>query len=420
MTTQPPKGLRFPKRFLWGAATAAHQVEGGLHNNWTVWELENARSLAAQAPYKFRDLDNWSEIAHDAQNSANYVSGKAVDHFRRFEEDFQLLKDLGLSAFRFSIEWSRLEPEEGRWSVEAIDYYRNYLKTMKKMGITPIVTLFHFTLPVWFAEKGGFEKRRNVKYFERFVKKILEELGADISWIISINEPTVYMSEGYVTGDYPPNKTGVALALRVLLNLIYAHRQVYRLTKKNRRWRVSMAHHLIHFYAGDDAWLSRMSARVANYGANTFTVKRVIRQSDFLAVNHYFSHRIYGYRVHDQDDHTSDLGWSLLPSGLQYVLEDLGERYDLPVMVTESGLADTDDSQRKWWISETIKAMDAAMKNGVKLLGYLHWSLLDNFEWNKGFWPKFGLIAVDRRTMKRTVRPSAKWYGAVVRKLNLK
>ena len=114
MTTQPPKGLRFPKRFLWGAATAAHQVEGGLHNNWTVWELENARSLAAQAPYKFRDLDNWSEIAHDAQNPANYISGKVVDRLRKFEEDFQSLKDLGLSAFRFSVEWSRPESEEGR------------------------------------------------------------------------------------------------------------------------------------------------------------------------------------------------------------------------------------------------------------------------------------------------------------------
>ena len=151
-----------------------------------------------------------------------------------------------------------------------------------------------------------------------------------------------------------------------------------------------------------------------------YVLARVKRHSDFIGLNYYFSYRIYGYRVHNPGEHQSDLGWDMQPAHLQYVLEDLSRRYDLPIMVTENGLADASDEQRKWWITESINGMNQAMKNGTKLIGYLHWSLLDNFEWDKGFWPKFGLIAVDRRTMKRTVRPSAKWYGAVVRKLNLK
>lgn len=407
----------FPKRFLWGASTAAHQVEGGLHNQWTVWELENAKSLAARASYQFGDLDNWSDISREAKNPHNYVSGRAVDHLRHYEEDFDIVKDLGFNSFRFSIEWSRIEPREGSWDAAAIDYYRQYLRALKKRGIVPVVTLFHFTLPVWFAKKGGFEKWGNVKYFVRFVEKVLDELGDDVTWIITINEPTVYVSQSYWNGDWPPNKTGKLRGLEVLRNLIYAHKQIYRLTRRNTRWKVSMAHHLMHFYAGDDAWLSRVSAWVADLVANRYVVRRVRRMSDFLGVNYYCSHRIYGYRAHNPEDDVNDLGWDMQPGDIEYVLEDMYERYRLPILITENGLADPKDEKRKWWVAETLRAMDAAMKKEVKLLGYLHWSLLDNFEWDKGFWPKFGLVHVNRATMQRTVRPSAKWFSGVVKRL---
>lgn len=408
--------LKFPKRFLWGAATAAHQIEGGLHNNWTVWELENAKSLAAQAPYQFGDLDNWSKISREAKTPSNYVSGRAVDHFSRYEEDFDILESLNLNTFRFGIEWARIEPEEGEWDNSAITHYRKYLQSLRGRNITPVVTLLHFTLPVWFAKKGGFEKWGNIKYFTRYARKIIEELGSEMSYIITINEPTVVIGEGYITGDFPPNKTSKLLALRVLWNQIRAHRQVHKLTKKSRL-KISMAHHVTDFYAGDDAWLSRASASVANWAANTYTIKRVRKYSDFLAVNFYFAHRIYGYRVHNPEERLSDLGWDLDPSHLEHILVDLYERHSLPIMITENGLADADDEYRQWWITETIRAMDRAMKKDVKLIGYLHWSLLDNFEWNKGFWPKFGLVSVNRRTMERKVRPSARWYGAVVKRL---
>lgn len=191
-----------------------------MYNQWTVWELENAKSLAARAPYQFGDVQQWPQVSREAKNPHNYVSGRAVDHYRRYEEDFDILTSLGMNAFRFGIEWARIEPEEGVWDAQEIDHYRTYLRELKKRDITPVVTLFHFTLPVWFAQKGGFEKRRNVKYFVQFAEKILEELGADLTWIITINEPTVYVGQSYSVGDWPPNKTGRLRSLMVLENLI--------------------------------------------------------------------------------------------------------------------------------------------------------------------------------------------------------
>ena len=285
------------------------------------------------------------------------------------------------------------------------------------MGITPVVTLFHFTLPEWFMAKGGFEKRRNIKYFVYYVEKVLSELGRDIEWIVTINEPTVYAGESYLDGHWPPNKARKRDMLRVLYNLVAAHKKVYKLTRARKKWKVSMAHHLIYCYPGDDAILSRASARVAHYLLNTWVLRRVRRHSDYLAINYYFARRIYGYRAHDPYLKVSDLGWDMQPDKLQYLLEDVAERYQLPIMITENGLADGTDSQRQWWLTETIKAMHEALKRDIKLIGYLHWSLLDNFEWDKGYWPKFGLVAVDRQTMARTVRPSARWFAAVIKKL---
>ena len=419
MTTKQSERIVFPKKFLWGAATSAHQVEGGLVNQWTTWELEHAKRLSVQAPHQFGDIDSWPRIKKEATRPDNYISGRGVDHYHRYEEDFAILKSLNMNAFRFCIEWARIEPQEGAWDAAAIAHYRTYLRTLKKMGITPVVTLFHFTLPEWFMAKGGFEKRRNIKYFVYYVEKVLSELGRDIEWIVTINEPTVYAGESYLEGHWPPNKARKRDMLRVLYNLVAAHKKVYKLTRARKKWKVSMAHHLIYCYPGDDAILSRASARVAHYFLNTWVLRRVRRHSDFLAINYYFARRIYGYRVHDPYLKVSDLGWDMQPDKLQYLLEDVAECYRLPIMITENGLADGADSQRQWWLTETIKAMHEALKRDVKLIGYLHWSLLDNFEWDKGYWPKFGLVAVDRQTMTRTVRPSARWFAAVIKKLRV-
>jgi beta-glucosidase len=416
---QKKSQLSFPKRFLWGAATSAHQVEGDTHNQWTVWELENAKSKAAQAKFQWGDLPNWPLIEKEATDPNNYISGKGTAHYKLYHQDFDALQKLNMNALRFGLEWSRIEPNEGAWSVEAITYYKNYIKELRKRGIEPIVTLFHFTLPVWFVEKGGFEKRSNVQYFTRFAEKILRELGADVSYVITLNEPELYAYEGYYQGDWPPNLIGKRWKFwRVLNNLARAHNQTADMIHGlSRRYKVSIAKNSVFFYAGDDAWLSRRTADFFQYFQDDYFLKKIVKRSDFLGVNFYFSNRVYGYRVHNPDERISDLGWDLSPDHIQFALERLHEKYKKPIIITENGLADQEDVNRKWWLTKTLIGMQNALNNGVKLEGYLHWSLLDNFEWDKGYWPKFGLIEVNYETFERKMRPSAEWFGKVIKKL---
>lgn len=415
---QKKPGRTFPKRFLWGAATSAHQIEGNNNNQWTAWENDYARTRAAQAEYQYKDLAIWPEIAERAKTRENYLAAMASDHYHRYEEDFTILKALGMNAYRFSIEWSRIEPTEGAWNVEAIEHYRSYIETLKKMDIEPMMTLFHFTLPTWFAELGGFEKRKNVKYFLRFVEKVMSELGKDIKYVITINEPQVYVLEGYVRQEWPPMKSSRPLAFRVLNNLIYAHNKAAKLIHGlGRRYKVSIANNSLYVYPGDDAVLSRFSAAIWQYVIDDYLLKRIRRTCDFIGINYYFSSRFYGYRIHNEDKNFSDLGWDLHPDHLEYVLERLYRKYKLPLIVTENGLADADDSRRKWWIASSMAALQRALKEGVDVRGYFHWSLLDNYEWAHGMWPNFGLVAIDEKTMKRTVRPSAKWFAALLKKI---
>jgi len=410
--------LSYPKKFLWGASVSAHQVEGGQKNQWSQWEDDQAKTLAAQAPYQWGDIENWNDIKAQATQSSNYLSGRAVDHYNQFELDFDIIKKLNMNAFRFSIEWSKLEPEEGTWSAEAVAYYKAYIDALRQRGIEPIVTLFHFTLPIWFAEAGGFTKRKNVEYFVRYAERIVEELGASVKYIITINEPEVYANESYRAGNWPPNRTSKRDFYNIMLNLARAHNKTAdALHEKNRRFKVSIAANICHTYAGDDALLSRKTASVMQYEQSDYFLKKVIKKCDFLGVNYYFSNRVYGYRVHNPEKNVSDLGWDMTPADIQFVLERTFEKYKLPIIVTENGLASSDDERRKWWLSETLLAMQKAMDNGVRLDGYLHWSLLDNFEWDKGYWPQFGLVAVDRSTMKRRVKPSAIWYSKIIKHL---
>lgn len=410
--------LEFPKRFLWGAATAAHQVEGGNHNQWTVWELENAKAKAAQAAYRLNDYENWDQIKDQAKDPNNYVSDGLADHYNRYEEDFDLLDKMHMNAYRFSVEWSRIEPEEGAWSAEAITHYKQYVAALNKRNIEPVVTLFHFTLPVWFAEKGGFEKRSNVKYFTRFAEKITSELGLGVRLIITINEPEVYADESYYHQTWPPAVCDRYKWWRVVNNLAYAHCQAAKVIHRlNRRYKVSIAKNSNFFYPGDNAWLSRLSAAVMQYIQDDYFIKKVIKHCDFLGVNYYFSNRVYGYRIHNPDQRLSDLHWDLHPADIQYTLERLHAKYNIPMIITENGLADSDDSQRQWWITQTLIGMQKAIASGVQLQGYLHWSLMDNFEWAYGKWPRFGLVAVDYQTGERTLRPSARWFGRVIKKI---
>ena len=415
---QTKPNLNFPKRFLWGAATAAHQVEGGNHNQWTEWELENAKTRATQSPHTLDDLPTWDEIKLQATNPDNYVSGSLADHYSNYKQDFDFLTNMHMNAYRFSIEWSRIEPEEGRWDAAAITHYKNYIAELKRRDIEPVITLFHFSLPVWFVQKGGFAKRSNVKYFVRYAEKVMRELGTKVKFVITINEPEVYATESYWHANWPPAVRSKWQWWRVVNNMMHAHNQAAKVIHSlNRRYKVSIAKNSVFVYPGDDAWLTRASAAVMQYLQDDYFIKKAIKSSDFIGVNYYFSNRVYGYRTHNPNQRLSDVGWDMAPENIEYALERLWRKYKKPILITENGLADANDDSRQWWITKTIAAMSRAMENEVELIGYLHWSLIDNFEWALGKWPRFGLIEVDYETGRRTLRPSAKWFGRVIKHL---
>ncbi len=411
---------KFPKKFLWGAATSAHQVEGGNHNQWSVWELENARSLAQQAKYRLKDLPEWPYIEKYATDPANYVSGRAVDHYRRYEEDFDLLKSFNMNAFRFSIEWSRIEPEEGVWNEHEIQHYREYLLALKKRGIEPIVTLFHWTMPVWFAKKGGFEKRRNLKYFARFSEKVFEELGENFKIVCTFNEPEVYVAFGWLhEGEWPPSKKGeFVLGYYTYLNIARAHNMVVKIARKYyTHLRLGTTKNTAHHYPGDTSIKTKFMMWFTMYMEDYLYLNHIKRHMDWVGINYYFSNRYQHGRQENEVDYIQDLGWEMQPDNIAHVLERIYKKYKKPILITENGVADHRDQYRKWWIAHTLDGIHKALQNGVKVQGYLHWSLLDNFEWAYGKWPRFGLIEVDYRTMKRTPRSSALWFAKVIKSL---
>lgn len=417
----------FPGDFLWGASTSSHQVEGNNHNQWSVWELENAVDLAKSAQKRLSQLPEWPAVKALAEDPDNYISGAGVEHYDRFEADFSLAKDLNLNAMRFSVEWSRLEPEAGKWDEGAIEHYRRYIKSLKKRGLEPILNIWHWTNPLWFERQGAFKKRSNIKYFTRFVKKLMDEYGDDLRYIIVINEPNVYASFGYLVPDsasrhrWPPAEANAVSFMKVCFNLIRAHKQAYKVIKRhNKKLQVGIAIQLANIQAKDPHQLpDEMSTKIMRYFWNWWFLNRIKSHQDFIGINYYFTD--YYDQLFLRKSPTvplSDVGWYMEPEGLFPVLMRAWAHFKKPILITENGVADAQDQYRQWWIEETIVAMERAMSEGVVIKGYFHWSLLDNFEWAMGWWPKFGLISVDREHgMKRTVRQSAKWYAKKIREL---
>lgn len=410
----------FPREFYWGASTASHQVEGGSVNQWLVWELANAKELAKSAPERLSWVPSWHDIKAQATTPENYVSGKGVEHLGRYKEDFAIAKKLNLNAFRFGIEWSRIEPEEGQWDEAAIEHYQLYINELLKLGVEPFLNIWHWTMPTWFTDKGGFEKRSNLKYFDRFVDKIAKEYGNHLTYVITMNEPNVYTSFGYVTAEWPPQHKGIWSAAKVYMNLVRAHKRSYRILKSHKKHlQIGVAAQLANIQAKrPHNFFDQLSTKLMRYFWNWWYLKRVRRQSDFIGINYYFTDYYTGMMKKENPKlPVNDLGWYMEPEGLYPLLLRTWVRFKKPIFVTENGVADRDDQYRQWWIEETIIAMERALSEGVDLRGYFHWSLLDNFEWKYGWWPRFGLVEVDRKTMKRTVRPSAKWFAERIRQL---
>jgi beta-glucosidase len=410
------KNMRvFPGTFFWGASTASHQVEGGTQNQWSRWELEHAKELAQTAHERLGWLPDWTDIKQQAEDAENYVSGRGVDHYRRYREDFDIVKELNLNAFRFGIEWSRLEPEEGRWDVAEFQHYKTYIAELRKRGIEPFMNIWHWTIPTWFADMGGFEKRRNLRYFERYVQKVAEELLDDVTYVITLNEPNVYTSFGYVTGEWVPQQRRPLRAAWVYRNLAKAHNRSYGILKRHKKTlHIGAAVQLANIQAKrPHNLLDSFATKWMRYFWNWWFLNRIRRSQDFVGINYYFTDYFTARFKRDNPEvPQNDLGWYMEPEGLYPLLLRTWAHYKKPIIITENGVADQADQYRQWWIEETIVAMERALSQGVDVRGYLHWSLLDNFEWKYGWWPKFGLVTVDRKNgMKRSVRPSARWFA---------
>jgi len=416
----------FPKNFLWGASTASHQVEGHTHNQWTEWELSVAAEQAKTANKRLSWIPNWQKFKAQAEQPQNYISGRGVEHYKLYRHDFALLKKLNLNSFRFGIEWSRVEPEEGVWNKHEWEHYRQYIQTMLDMGIEPVLNVWHWTLPVWFANKGGFAKRSNLVYFDRFVQKLCTELQIkELKYIITLNEPNVYASFGYLTGEWPPNIKKPLQFLAVYYNLTLAHKRSYAILKKaNHKLQIGIAPQLANIQSKrPHNVLDQFATGWMRYFWNWWFLNRIKKHQDFVGFNYYFTDY---YQFGSWNDikrgvfftkpnptvPKNDLGWYMEPEGIYPLMVRIWSHYKKPIIITENGVADTDDQYRRWWLEESMIALERALSEGIQVKGYLHWSLLDNFEWAYGWWPHFGLIAVDRKNgMKRTVRPSAKWWA---------
>lgn len=399
--------LKFPQGFLWGAAGSCHQTEGNNTNSdWWVFEHSKKRE---------------SDLLKQGKNPADYYSGQACDFYNRYEEDFDLAKQLNHNAIRIGVEWARIEPKEGEFNQDTIEHYKKMLAAAKARNLKIFLTLHHYTLPIWFAEKGGFEKKENIDFFIRYVTEVANSLGEYVDFWITINEPRVYTYFSYISGAFPPNRKSFWQARQVASNIIVGHNRASVILRSITGKPVSMAFQLNDIQP--NSFWSRPLISIINYFVNDYFLSRTQKFCDFIGVNYYYHNHIgwFGVRKHSQSDHEqSDLASGIHPEGLEKVLLKLHKKYHKPMYITENGLADAGDAKREKFIKYHLAHAHKAIEQGADVRGYLHWSLLDNFEWLYGFGPRFGLIEIDyENNLKRAVRSSAIVYGEICKNNSL-
>ena len=398
---------RFPEGFLWGCATAAHQVEGGNHHSdW--WEFEQRGGI----------------LTGDSADPA-------CDHYHRFREDFALLRRLHNNAHRLSIEWSRIEPAEGEFDRAQIEHYREVLTELRAQGMAPLVTLHHFTSPTWFSRRGGWAASGAADAWLPFVRRVAEELGELVAMWCTINEPNIYAYQGWVAGEFPPGRRGdVPGLIRVLGNLRRGHeaacRALHRLTPEVP---VGLAQHRWLMLPADPARRrDRFAAGVASFfmdrwpGGGARWARVVDAPGDYLALNHYSGSLVafslasagqgFARRFNPPGVPASDFGWAVHPPWLRDCLDDL-RALGKPIYVTENGIATRDDAVRVSFLRAALEQVWEAIQGGADVRGYFHWTSHDNFEWAHGYSMRFGLIGVDPETQERTVKPSGWLYGRI-------
>ncbi len=399
---------KFPGNFKWGSATSAHQVEGGNHNDWTEWEKSSERT---------------AQLKKEGKNPSDFISGRACDSYNRYEEDFSIAKNLSHNIHRFSIEWSRIEPEEGKFEEREIEHYKRLISTLRERGIEPMVTLWHFTNPVWFAEKGGFLNRKSPEYFTRYVRYVVDNLKDEVGLWITFNEAfTIYAAFTKLSAIWPSRERGIFKFLKTRRNMTKAHvlayreiRKIYDTTKNVAQCQIGIAENNV--YVPDTksffvTWLRRLYKRYRNF----YFLKNNISHYDFIGLNYYHISRKPSFNEKNEiipkQEFMKEMNWEIYPKGIFHVLKDLS-KFKKPIFITENGIADRTDQLRGKFIKNHLYWIWRAIQDGVDVRGFMYWSLLDNFEWAEGFGPRFGLIEVNYATFERKIRPSAHEYAKI-------
>jgi beta-glucosidase len=402
--------------FLWGTATSGHQIEGqSVHADW--WTFERRFTPSGDAC-------------------------RFVDHF---EADLDRAAAMGTNAFRFSVEWARVEPSPGVRDSVAIDYYARLVRACRARGLEPVLTLVHFTLPAWC--EGGWLDERTHAAFDRHVAWVAEALGGDVTWFVTMNEPNVLAGAGYLSGVFPPGRRfRPDLADRCLEALVRAHARAYRILHTDvprhhagRTPRVGIAPHVIAWRpsrldplglvraAGERFDWAVLDACSSDGGRLALALRTVDRPEakgtlDFAGLNYYMALpadlpsflRFGGLLRRPVGPGTNDLGWPIDASGFEEVLLEAHRRARVPILVTENGVADATDRLRPGFLRDHVAALRRARARGADVCGYLHWSLIDNFEWHEGYGPRFGLVAVDYATQARAPRASCEVYRQLI------
>ena len=398
---------KFPKGFLWGAATASYQVEGGIDNC------------------------DWAEAARAKRVPP---CGQAIKHFEKYASDFDLITKLGHNAHRFSVEWARIEPKEGEFNQEAIRHYRQVLEALRQREIVPFVTIWHFTLPDWFADKGGWERSDAPKVFARYAAFVVRELGDLCSHFSTMNEPNVVASNGWLRGSWPPfkrfsltqlvkitnsgrtyesqAKTSLGsffLYFKVIKNLADAHNLAYKEIKKiSPDTEVSVVKHVIVFDSNINP-LNWIKAKLSSFFWTDWFMGKTYKYCDSIGLNYYFYTKFGDKRQWRK----TDMDWNFAPEHIYDALMIL-KKYNLPLFVSEGGLADANDSGRAEYIKKQVLGVWRAIQDGADVRAHLYWSLFDNYEWALGFEKRFGLIEIDYDTLERKIRPSAYIYKEII------
>ena len=404
--------FQLPENMHLGVAAAATQIEGAnTQNSWYDWYLKG-------------------RIKDGADPSV------ATMHYERYEDDARLMHSMGIRHYRLGLEWARLEPKRGVYDADAFAHYRSELMLLKQLDIEPLLTLHHFTNPLWFERMGAFEHPDCVEIFQGFVKKVVEELGDLVSEYITVNEPNVYATFGYFFGEWPPGKKSLSATLRVISNMCACHVKAYTLIHSLRMkmgysdTKVSYAHHMRVFIPKNkkNLWhrictpvMHRLfQSCISNAyltGKSSFPLPRVKGAKaglycDFHAINYYSRTAVSGFESGFLDNvPVNDLGWEIYPAGIVQNAQELYKLAKLPIYITENGTCDNADAFRSRYIYEHLKAL---CDSGLPAERYYHWCFTDNFEWIEGYSARFGLVHTDYDTQQRTIKKSGEFYSRMI------